>query len=152
MRNYHGPVGQTMTYVMGAVGAPGIRGAHTLGQHDPLTFSGRVEVPGVDTDGVDLPGPVNIPGVHTPRPYGELDVETPLPDGNVSNFDTRWDLIENDTLPAYQKLLAEDPDYVHYELTRPVQDRIDDARLYNNIDDLIGRLSDWDVRVEVGVR
>ncbi len=152
MRNYHGPVGETMTYVMGAVGAPGIRGAHTLGEHDPLTFSGGVEGPGVDTGGVDLPGPVNIPGVHTPRPYGELDVETPLPEGNISNFDTRWDLIENDTLPAYQKLLAEDPDYVRHELTRPVQDRIDDARIYNNIDDLIGRLSDWDVRVEVGVR
>lgn len=36
-------------------------------------------------------------------------------------------------------------------LTTPVADRIDDARLYHNIDDLLARLSHWGVDVEVGV-
>lgn len=151
MRTYHGPVGEAMTYAMGAIGAPGIPGAKTLGQYDPLEFHGRVEAPGVDFDGVDGPGPFDLPPVHTPRPWGELDVVTPLPAGNVSNFDTRWDLITNDTLPAYQKLLAEDPQAVRDMLSSPVQGRIDDARILNNIDAIIARLSDWDVTVTLGV-
>ncbi len=151
MRNYHGPVGEAMTYAMGAIGAPGIPGAHTLGQYDPLTFSGRVEAPGVDVPGWDPPGPGSFPGISTPRPYGELGVETPLPAGNISDFETRWDLIENDTLPAFQELLAEDPELVRDILNGSVENRIDDARLHNNIDDLLKRLADWDVRVEIGV-
>jgi hypothetical protein len=152
MRNYHGPVGQTMTYVMGAIGAPGIPGAQTLGQYDPLTFGGRVQAPGLDSGPVDLPfTDIDLPGVSTPRPYGQLDVTTPLPAGNISNFDTRWDLIEHDTLPAYQKLLAENPELVEELLTAPVDERIDDARLGNNIDDILARLADWEVDVEVGV-
>jgi hypothetical protein len=151
MRSYHGPVGQVMTYTMGAIGAPGIPGAQTLGQYDPLTFGGRVQAPGVDTPSVDGPGPFDLPSIHTPRPYGELEVETPLPDGNISNFDTRWDLIEHDTLPAYQHLIATDHQQVVDILTTPVEDRIDDARLGNNIGAIIDRLSDFDVHVEVGV-
>lgn len=85
-------------------------------------------------------------------PYGSLDVTTPLPVGNISDFDTRWDLIDNDTLPAYQQLLAEDPQQVRDMLTAPVGDRIEAARLSNNIDDILARLSDWDVDVEIGVR
>jgi hypothetical protein len=81
-----------------------------------------------------------------------LDVTTPLPVGNISDFDTRWDLIDNDTLPAYQQLLAEDPQQVRDMLTAPAGDRIDAARLSNNIDDILARLSDWDVDVEIGVR
>ena len=152
MRNYHGPVGQAMTYAMGAIGAPGIPGAQTLGQYDPLAFSGYVEAPGVDTPPVDLPGPCDLPGISTPRPYGHLDVTTPLPAGNISEFETRWELIENDTLPSYQKLLAEDPELVRAILTGSVESRISDARLSNNIDDILARLSDWDVYVEIGVR
>jgi hypothetical protein len=151
MRSYHGPVGQVMTYTMGAIGAPGIPGAQTLGQYDPLTFGGRVQAPGVDTPSVDGPGPFDLPSIHTPRPYGELEVETPLPDGNISNFDTRWDLIEHDTLPAYQHLIATEHQQVVDILTTPVEDRIDDARLGNNIGAIIDRLSDFDVHVEVGV-
>lgn len=142
MRNYHGPVGQAMTYAMGAIGAPGIPGAQTLGQYDPLEFSGSIEAP----------TPLDNPFIDTPNPYGQLDVQTPLPEGNVSNFDTRWDLIDNDTLPAYQKLLAENPDEVERILTESVSGRIDNARIHNNIDDILLRLADWEVRVEVGVR
>lgn len=152
MRSYHGPVGQSMTYAMGAIGAPGIPGASTLGQHDPLRFSGSVEGPSVDTGQIPLPGGGHLPSFRTPQPYGELEVTTPLPSGNISNFDTRWDLIEHNTLPAYQKLLAEDPERVREILSAPVPDRIDEARLMNNIDDLMRRLSDWEVRAEVGVR
>jgi len=36
-------------------------------------------------------------------------------------------------------------------LTTSVQGRIDEARLHNNIDDILLRLADWDVGVEPGV-
>ncbi len=49
MRNYHGPVGQVVTYPTGAIAAPGIPGAQTLGQYDPLSFGGRVSLPGIDS-------------------------------------------------------------------------------------------------------
>lgn len=151
MRNYYGPVGEAMTYAMGAIGAPGIPGAKTLGQVDPLEFHGRVEVLGVNTPPIDGPGPIDIPGIHTPPVWGELDVTTPLPDGNISNVDTRWDLISHDTLPAYQRLPADDPQQVRDILNGSVQDRIDNAWIANDSEDILDRLSDWDVSVRVGV-
>lgn len=132
MRNYHGPVGQAMTYTMGAIGAPGIPGAQSLGEYDPLTFGVSVDPWG-------------------PGPHGSVEVETPLPDGNISNADTRWDLIENDTLPAFQELIENDPERVEEILSGDVAERINDARLHNNIDDLVGRLGDWQIDVDGGL-
>ncbi len=34
------------------------------------------------------------------------------PGRNISNADTRWDLIENDTLTAFQELIENDPERV----------------------------------------
>ena len=136
MRNYHGPVGEAMTYVMGAVGTSGIPGTKTLAQYDPLTFGGSVEVP--------------VPFL--PNPYGSLDVKTPLPAGNISDFDTRWDLIESDTLPAFRDLMKNHPAEVEAILNADVNARIEDARIVHNLDDLIKRLSDFDIHVEIGTR
>lgn len=75
---------------------------------------------------------VGLPGIHPPRPYGMLDVTTPL--------------------QAHQKLLAEDPEQVGALLATPVRARIEVARFSTDFDDILARLSDWDVYVELGVR
>lgn len=132
MRNHHPPVGQVMTYMMGAIGTPGIPGAQPYGEYDPLTLGVEIDPWG-------------------PGPHAGVEVETPFPAGNISNFDTRWDLIENDTMPAYQELLREDPELVRQILSSDVSGRIDDARLHNNLDELLARFSDWEIRVDGGL-
>jgi hypothetical protein len=140
MRTHNGPEGEVVTYALGAIGAPGIPGAKTLAQYDPLSFGGTVKVP--------------VP--FAPDPHGSLEVKTGLPSGNISNFDTRWDLITNDTLPAFQKLAEEDPARTQQILDTSVQQRIDDSRLVSvqGIDNdvqAMERLLHIEVDVEVGI-
>ncbi|MDX6326514.1 MAG: hypothetical protein QOK15_2868 [Nocardioidaceae bacterium] len=140
MRNHNGPEGQAVTYGLGAIGSPGIPGAKTLAQYDPLSFGGTVSVP--------------LPWL--PDPHGSLDVKTGLPAGNISNFDTRWDLITNDTLPAFQHLAEMDPTRTQQILSTDVQQRIDDSRMVSvqGIDNdvkAMERLLHIEVDVEVGI-
>ena len=150
MRNYHGPVGQTMTYVMGAIGAPGIPGAHTLAQYDRLVFSGgsrrRASTRRASTGRGSWTSRASTLRVRTASSTSDAAAL-----GQHLELRTRWDLINDDTLPAYQHLLADDRQQVIDILNTPVQDRIDDARIVNNIDDILGRWSDWDVSVQIGV-
>jgi hypothetical protein len=143
MRNHNGGVGEVMTWMLGAVGSPGIPGAQTLGQYDPLVVSGRVEAP-------VTPG-IPFTPIHSHGAYVEVDATTPFPDGNISNFGTRWDLIEHDTLPAYQDLVKNHPDEVRAILQQDAGQRIQDARPINNISAIIDRLTDFDLGLEVGV-
>jgi hypothetical protein len=143
MRNHNGAVGQAMTWMLGAVGAPGIPGAQTLGQYDPIVISGRVEQP--------LTPGIPFTPIHSHGAYVEVDAVTPFPASNISNFGTRWDLIENDTLPAYQDLVKNHPDQVRAILLHDAGARIQDERPLNNIDEIIARLTDFDLGLEVGV-
>ena len=77
-----------------------------------------------------------------------VTVETPLPDGNIAHFDDRWALIEQDTLPRYQDLLARDPDRARAIIGSSVEDRIADYRMTERIDEIIGQMLDWDVDVD----
>ena len=132
MRHHHGPVGEAVTYMMGAIGTPGIPGAQSLGEYDPLAVGVSVDPWG-------------------PGPHASVEVVTPLPEGNIADFDTRWDLIVHDTLPAYQGLIRDHPEQVEAILTSDVEGRIDDARLSNNLGELLERLSDWEVHVDGGL-
>jgi len=123
---------------MGAIGAPSVPGARSLADVDPL------EVHIDPTPG----GPWGIPN---PVPSLEADVETPLPAGNIADFETRWELIQADTLPTYQQLLAEDPEYARALVGADVGERIDDYRLHNRIDEILGDLAtNWDVDISYG--
>jgi len=129
----HFPSGPAVTYLLGAVGAPSIPGAQSLGDVRPLE--------------------VRVPVNHSP--FGWLvhqtyvEVSTPLPNGNIADFGTRWALIEQDTLPAYQELLRENPELARDIVASPVHDRIELQRLANRIDDIIIDLTtDWDVRID----
>ncbi|MGJ9414330.1 hypothetical protein ACHAAC_16630 [Aeromicrobium sp. CF4.19] len=120
--------GEAMTYVMGIVGQPSIPGTSTLG-----------EVEGgytVEVDTMPL-----VPGVQG----GEVTVN--LPQGNISDFDTRWGLIEDDTLPVFLDLVENDPDQVEDILSESVRDRIDENRLDERWPDILDSLVDGELRL-----
>lgn len=126
----HDPTGPAMTYLMGVVGDPSIPGAQSLGEVDPLEF----EVP------IDTPGPF-------PGQIGEIAVETPLPDGNIADFETRWGLIEDDTLPSYLEIVDGDPAQARDIIGSDVHDRIEENRLVERLPEITERLgTDWEVR------
>ncbi|WP_282782590.1 WXG100 family type VII secretion target [Nocardia sp. CC201C] len=103
--------GELVTWGMTAVGAPSIPGAQSF--------------PEVFPKSVDAPGP--LPGT----------IVTPLPDGNISYRDQRWDLITQDTLPAYQRLLADDPARARQLIASDFETRMDEQRLANRRDDIM---------------
>jgi hypothetical protein len=149
MRNHHGPVGQGFTYAMTLLGAPSIPGAKAFGEVFPLEVT--IDTPGPDRigtpDRIGIPGfSVDIPDVSIDNPLeGEVVVTTPLPDGNISQRDERWALVSQDTLPAYQQLLATDPERARQLAATPVPDRVEDYRLRNQVDEILRRLGEWDV-------
>lgn len=48
---------------------------------------------------------------------------TPFAGGDIAHFDDRWALIQQDTLPAFQKVLAEDPQRAHDVIASDVHAR-----------------------------
>jgi len=138
-RMYDRPVtGPAFTYLMTAVGEPSIPGARSFADYRPLWVS------------VESPGPERIPLVGWDNPFQvEVQVRTPLPDGNLANFDDRWTYITEDTLPAYQQLLREEPELARELIGSDVGGRIDDYRLYHRIDSLLAHyLTDWGLDVD----
>jgi hypothetical protein len=132
MRNHDGPVGQGFTYLMTAVGSASIPGTKTPAQFDPFSLSDSVQ-PG--------PGqPVQV----------KFTLDTPLPAFNISDQDARWNYVTKDTLPAYQKLLATDPDRARQIVSTPVDQRIDEQRLLQRWPHLAGQFAtDWDLHTTV---
>ncbi|MBF6134767.1 WXG100 family type VII secretion target [Nocardia otitidiscaviarum] len=109
------PTGGLVTWGMTTVGAPSIPGAQSFPEVFPKM--------------VDAPGP--IPG----------KIVTPFPDGNISYSDQRWELITRDTLPAYQHLLTEDPARARQIISSDFATRMDEQRLSNRWDDIMGQLT-----------
>lgn len=129
------PTGLVVTWGATLLGAPSIPGARSFAEVFPLEV--RVPSPGIESVfGVD--NPLQVDAV----------VTTPLPDGNLSVLRDRWALITDDTLPAYQRLLA-DPDAAAALAAQPVSERIAQHRLQEQWDDLLLRLAtSTRVRVE----
>lgn len=100
----------------------------------------------VVTYGLSTVGQPSIPGaesltVHDPLYLNGGPVQARVPEGNIANEDTRWDLIENDTLPAYQDLIRNDPERAREIIGSDFSERMDDQRLLNRLgplaDDLV---------------
>src|SRR5699024_6625568 len=70
----HPKTGPAFTYMLRAIGGPSVPDAHSLAELHPL----QAHIP-------VSPNPVHSP---------EVVVDTPLPDGNLANFNTRWSMIE----------------------------------------------------------
>ena len=141
----HSPTGAAITFGMTFTGAPSIPGARSYPDVFPLQVA--LETPGPRS--VGTPHSVfgfGVPHLGADNPLqGTIRVDTPLPDGNVSVADQRWQLIEQDTLPAYQRLLDTNPGEARRILETPVGERIDDYRLTERYDEILGQLLDWDV-------
>jgi hypothetical protein len=73
------PAGSVFTYLMTLTGAPSVPGGRGYAERYPLTFG-----------------------------LGRLRLRTPLANGNIAIFANRWQLIEDDTLPAYLAFLRDD--------------------------------------------
>ncbi|WP_125777675.1 WXG100 family type VII secretion target [Antribacter gilvus] len=134
--------GPAMTYMMTLVGEASIPGTQTYAQFDPLKVT--IETPGPERLGL----PFTPFSVDNPV-QGEIVTTTPLPGGNIADTGERWAYVTADTLPAYQELLASDPDRAAAIVGSDVSDRIDDYRLTNpdRVGRIVERLTEWDVEV-----
>ncbi|MEW9871224.1 WXG100 family type VII secretion target [Arthrobacter sp. HS15c] len=129
MRNH--PGGEAVTYLVTLAGEPSIPGAKSYPEVFPYTFS------------VESPGPENVPFTNWDNPTQfRTDFTTGFPDGNISNADQRWELIRQDTLPAYQDLLARDPARAEQIIASDFNDRVDQYRPTNNIPGIMDRFVD----------
>ncbi|MDQ5862456.1 MAG: WXG100 family type VII secretion target [Actinomycetota bacterium] len=129
MRNH--PGGEAVTYLVTLAGEPSIPGAKSYAEVFPYTFS------------VESPGSENVPFTNWDNPAQfRTDFTTGFPDGNISNADQRWDLIRQDTLPAYQNLLATDPARAEQIIGSDFNDRVEQHRPTNNIPGIMDRFVD----------
>ncbi len=129
MRNH--PGGEAVTYLVTLAGEPSIPGARSYPEVFPYTYS------------VESPGPEKVPFTNWDNPTQfRTDFTTGFPDGNIADADQRWALIEQDTLPAYQNLLANDPDRAAQIIGSDFNQRVDEHRPLNNIDNITRRFLD----------
>ncbi|MHC6591900.1 WXG100 family type VII secretion target [Arthrobacter sp. C152] len=125
------PGGEAVTYMVTLAGEPSIPGAKSYPEVFPYSFS------------VESPGPENIPFTSWDNPAQfRTDFTTGFPDGNIANADQRWELIRQDTLPAYQHLLATDPDRAAQIIGSDFDGRVDQYRPTNNIPQIMDRFLD----------
>lgn len=132
MRN-HDPTGEAVTWLMTLVGEPSIPGAksypevfpceYTTIQGGPESFS----FPGTDYS-IDNP-------LHR-----KVHVTTGMSDGNISNAEDRWALIEEDTWPAFMDLVQNKPQQLQEIVESDVGERIEEHRLFNNIPEILDRI------------
>lgn len=131
------PGGEAVTYMVTLAGEPSIPGARSYPEVFPSTFS------------AESPGPENVPFTKWDNPSQfRTDFTTGFPDGNIANADQRWALISQDTLPAYQDLLATDLDRARNIIASDFNDRVEEHRPTNNIPDIMDRfVSGFDAEV-----
>lgn len=129
--------GQAFTYFLGIVGDPAVPTAMTYGDFNPLYVTSEIL-----TD-------VDIPILQEP-PIPDVTVQTPFPDGNLANFDDRWEYISGDTLPAFQLLVEQSPEVVTEILTTPVDVRIEQYGINNRYEGIISDIqNDWGFGVTI---
>jgi hypothetical protein len=135
------PSGAAITYLMTMIGSASVPGAKGYAEVFPIRA-------GVD---VRAGTPRSVFGVPLPNVSegGTISLDTPLPNGNIADFDDRWALIETDTLPVYVALARNNPTAVLNVLRTPIGVR---AERYRMIDSLKSVVTNWDVDVEVTVR
>lgn len=137
MRQHDWPVGDAVTYGMTVTGAASIPGTQTPGHFSPLTVSGQINDPGVIVD-----------------ESVSAKLQTPLPDFNIADKNSRWNYITQDTLPAYQQLVQNNPDLARQIVATPLDDRINQQLLSNRLPQIEhDMLTNWklDVNGQVNV-
>lgn len=128
MRGHSPPSGRMFTYLMTLAGTPAVPGAKTYGDVFPLT----------------LIAPISR--------SARIALRTPLAAGNLALFTNRWMLIEGNTLPAYQRLIAEHAAEVRALIERPVAQRAGRFRLVRRGGRIVFELvTDWRIGLESDV-
>lgn len=141
----HFPSGEGFTYLMTAIGEPSVPGAASFGDFRPLEGSFTTAGP----HGVDVPDFLPGPGHYDNPSQFTATLTIPLPDGNVAGFRDRWALFTQDTIPAYQNLLQNDPERLRDLVGSDIGARIEDYRIVRRIDGLLAHYAtDWHVRIE----
>jgi hypothetical protein len=105
MIRHRPPSGPFFTYALTVAGSPAIPGALTYPAVFPFTVS------------VTLPRRIRVA------------LRTPLPAGNLAVFANRWQLIERDTLPAYQHLITDESAELRELIQCPIAERTRRFRL-----------------------
>jgi hypothetical protein len=105
MSRHRPPSGPFFTYALTVAGSPAIPGALTYPDVFPFTLAAW------------LPRRIRIA------------LRTPLPAGNLAVFANRWQLIERDTLPAYQHLITKESAELRELIERPIAERTRRFRL-----------------------
>lgn len=136
--------GPAVTYLMTQVGEPSIPGAQ--GYADVFPWQAKFEI----DDELYIEAPRKLPFVELPRvgmsTKGKVTatVTTPFADGNIARCEDRWNLIQKDTLPAYNNLSREE---VLKVLDTPIGDRADELTTRNRIDGIVHHLlTDWSIQ------
>lgn len=84
------------------------------------------------TQMITIIGAAAIPGAKTfPEVFSE---------GNIADKDDRWALIEHDTLPVYQDLVANHPEKVREIMGSDFTKRTDHMRIQNRVPEILDRL------------
>jgi hypothetical protein len=131
---------------MTLVGAPSVPGARSYPEVFPLSVGASASVGTPErVPLVPILGPWS-PSVPVPHIEVEVGAEivTPLPDGNIADFDDRWALIRDDTLPTYAELARHRPHVALDELATPIGERAEAFTIQHRIDDILVALAtDW---------
>jgi hypothetical protein len=124
MRGYEPPQGRAFTYLFTLGGSPAIPGAKSYTAVFPLSVTGRV-------------------------PGGSVALSTPLAAGNIAVFANRWDLIERDTWPAYQRLLLDEPARMLELVGVAIEQRVGQFRLLQRLGKILfALLTGWRIRFQ----
>lgn len=125
MRDHSPPSGRMFTYLLTLAGLPAVPGAKSYRDVFPLAVIARVSR------------------------QARVVLRTPLAAGNLALFDNRWKLIDEDTLPVYQRLIAEQPAEARALIERPIQTRAGRFRMLRRAGGIArALLTHWRLAVE----
>jgi hypothetical protein len=105
MRKHSPPSGRIFTYLLTLAGTPAVPRTKGYGDVFPLTLTARISR------------------------RVRIALRTPLASGNLALFTNRWQLIETDTLPVYQRLIAEQAAEARALIEAPMAQRVGRFRL-----------------------
>ena len=125
MHEHSPPEGRAFTYLLTLAGSPAVPGAKSYCDVFPFT----------------LIAPISR--------RGRVGLRTPLAAGNLALFANRWKLIEEDTLPVYQRLVTEQVAEARALIERPIGERVGRFRLLRRGGGLaLALLTHWRLALE----
>jgi hypothetical protein len=126
MLQYHRPEGEIFSYLLTLLGAPSVPGTHSYPQRFPLVIAAT------------LPG-------------GDIQLSTPLADGNIAVFANRWKLIDDDTLPGYLTFVRDHANEARELVATPIAERVIRYRLVSRAGELAREgLTSWRLHLSHG--